>query len=72
MMNILHFSQSVKWSSWFICSLLLHGLIFLAFIWRFSEVQPAMSPAPAIMLQWAEIMALLQIVGGDKLIIPFC
>ncbi len=56
MMNILHFSQSVKWSSWFICSLLLHGLIFLAFIWRFSEVQPA----------------LLQIVGGDKLIIPFC
>ncbi|EGK8965723.1 TPA: energy transducer TonB, partial [Escherichia coli] len=54
MMNILHFSQSVKWSSWFICSLLLHGLIFLAFIWRFSEVQPAMSPAPAIMLQWAE------------------
>ena len=39
MMNILHFSQSVKWSSWFICSLLLHGLIFLAFIWRFSEVQ---------------------------------
>lgn len=35
MMNILHFSQSVKWSSWFICSLLLHGLIFLAFIWRF-------------------------------------
>ncbi|MEF7870439.1 hypothetical protein U9097_24745 [Escherichia coli] len=74
MMNILHFSQSVKWSSWFICSLLLHGLIFLAFIWRFSEVQPAMSPAPAIMLQWAEIIeaALLQIVGGDKLIIPFC
>lgn len=57
MMNILHFSQSVKWSSWFICSLLLHGLIFLAFIWRFSEVQPAMSPAPAIMLQWAEIFA---------------
>jgi hypothetical protein len=56
MMNILHFSQSVKWSSWFICSLLLHGLIFLAFIWRFSEVQPAMSPAPAIMLQWAEII----------------
>ncbi|MDK8106075.1 energy transducer TonB, partial [Klebsiella pneumoniae] len=33
-----------------------HGLIFLAFIWRFSEVQPAMSPAPAIMLQWAEII----------------
>ncbi|MBA1712824.1 energy transducer TonB, partial [Escherichia coli] len=29
---------------------------FLAFIWRFSEVQPAMSPAPAIMLQWAEII----------------
>ncbi|MCX8322045.1 cell envelope integrity protein TolA, partial [Escherichia coli] len=56
MMNILHFPQSVKWSSWFICSLLLHGLIFLAFIWRFSEVQPAMSPAPAIMLQWAEII----------------
>ena len=56
MMNILHFSQSVKWSSWFICSLLLHGLIFLAFIWRFSEVQPTMSPAPAIMLQWAEII----------------
>ncbi|MEM0417980.1 cell envelope integrity protein TolA, partial [Escherichia coli] len=56
MMNILHFTQSVKWSSWFIFSRLLHGLIFLAFIWRFSEVQPAMSPAPAIMLQWAEII----------------
>ena len=45
-----------KMELWFICSLLLHGLIFLAFIWRFSEVQPAMSPAPAIMLQWAEII----------------
>ena len=56
MMNILHFSQSEKWSSWFFCSLLLHGLIFLAFIWRFSDVQPAMSPAPAIMLQWADII----------------
>ncbi|STG78147.1 putative periplasmic colicin Js sensitivity protein CjrB [Escherichia coli] len=70
MMNILHFSQSVKWSSWFICSLLLHGLIFLAFIWRFSEVQPAMSPAPAIMLQWAEIIEApsspLSLSGGNR------
>lgn len=35
MMNILHFSQSVNGAAGLLCSLLLHGLIFLAFILAF-------------------------------------
>ncbi len=53
-MNILYLPRPAKWSSWFIFSLLLHALLFLAFVWRFSEVQVATPPAPAIMLQWAD------------------
>lgn len=53
MKNIFYLPPA-KWGSWFICSLLFHALLFLLFIWQFSNVHPVIPPAPAIMLQWAE------------------
>ncbi|WP_312740240.1 energy transducer TonB [Cedecea neteri] len=38
----------------FTLSLLLHGGLFLALIWQVSDTPPALQPAPAVMLQWAE------------------
>lgn len=54
MMNILSLPRPAKWSSGFIGSMLLHALLLMAFVWRFSDVQLATPPAPAIMLQWAD------------------
>lgn len=39
---------------WFAVSLLLHGVLFIALIWQATEVQPALQPAPAVMLQWSD------------------
>nr|WP_241572739.1 hypothetical protein [Rosenbergiella nectarea] len=47
-------TRPAKWSGGSICSVLLHGLLFIVFFWRFSDEQPTTTPAPAIMVQWAD------------------